>query len=54
MAESKWREETNKVIAKNLVSNLESLLEGKATYWECSDLKTRHKKIVIEYDHQKK
>ena len=45
---------TNLCIAKNLVSNLESLLEGKAKYYHCSDLKTTHKKIVIEYDHETK
>ena len=52
--EEKWQEATNKVIANNLVDNLEKLLNGKATYWECSDLKTKHKKIVIEYDHETK
>jgi len=37
-----------------MVSSLESLLDGKATYYECSDLKSKHKKIVIEYDRQNK
>ena len=45
---------TSENIANNLIKNVESLLGGKATYYECSDLKTRHKKIVIEYDHENK
>lgn len=57
MAESKspeWREATNKVIAANLVQNLEKLLDGKATYMICSDRTTMHEKIVIEFNHQSK
>jgi len=46
-----WREETNKVIAKNLVENIEKLLDGKAHYYICCDRKSSHRKIVIEYDH---
>ena len=46
-----WEEETNKVIARNLIENVEKLLDGKATYITCCDKKTQHKKIVIEYDH---
>ena len=49
-----WRKETNMVIAKDLVRNIESLLQGKAHYVECSDRTTYHRKIVIEYDHQDK
>ena len=41
-------------IAKNLVEKIEDLLGGKAHYIECSDRTTYHKKIVIEYDHEKK
>ena len=42
-------------IAKNLVEKIEDLLGGKAHYIECiSDRATYHKKIVIEYDHEKK
>ena len=41
-------------IAKNLVTKIEELLDGKAHYIECSDRTTYHKKIVIEYDHEKK
>ena len=52
MAESKWREETNKVIAKNLVESIEKLLDGKAHYYIVADKKTSHRKIVIEYDHR--
>ncbi len=50
--EEKWKEATNKVIADQLVENLEKLLNGKATYWQCSDLKTKHRKIIIEYNHE--
>ena len=49
-----WRDENKQVTVKNLVSDLESLLNGKAKYYECSDLKTQHRKIVIEYDHEVK
>tara|TARA_B100000925_G_scaffold284872_1_gene260436 strand:+ start:1677 stop:1838 length:162 start_codon:yes stop_codon:yes gene_type:complete len=49
-----WETATNKVIANNLVSNLEKLLKGKATYYECSDKHSQHKKIVIEYDYSNK
>ena len=52
--EEKWRIATNKVIAENLVENLEKLLNGKAHYVECSDRTTYHNKIVIEYNHQEK
>lgn len=41
-------------IAKNLVEKIEELLDGKAHYVECCDRTTQHKKIVIEYNHQKK
>ena len=41
-------------IAKNLVEKIEELLGGKAHYVECSDRTTYHRKIVIEYDHEKK
>ena len=51
MDKSKWREETNKVIAKNLVENVEKLLDGKAHYYICCDRTSSHRKIVIEYDH---
>ena len=46
-----WREATNRVIADNLVKSIEQLLDGTAKYYTCSDKKTQHKKIVIEYDH---
>ena len=49
-----WRDENKQVTVKNLGSDLESLLNGKAKYYECSDLKTQHRKIVIEYDHEVK
>jgi len=49
-----WRKETNKTIVNNLVSDIEKLLDGKATHYMCSDLKTEHKKIVIVYDQKEK
>tara|TARA_B100002019_G_scaffold287440_1_gene299437 strand:- start:262 stop:435 length:174 start_codon:yes stop_codon:yes gene_type:complete len=49
-----WEEETNRVIAKNLVESIEKLLNGKATYVTCCDRTTEHQKIVIEYNHTKK
>tara|TARA_B100000902_G_scaffold311249_1_gene301035 strand:+ start:257 stop:442 length:186 start_codon:yes stop_codon:yes gene_type:complete len=52
--ERKWEEATNKVIANNLVENLEKLLDGKATHYVCSDKTTIHEKIVIEYNHKRK
>ena len=52
--ERKWQEATNKVIANNLVINLEKLLNGTAKYVVCSDRTTTHRKIIIEYDHQQK
>ena len=51
MAESKWREHTNKVIANNLINNIEKLLNGKAKHYIVADRTSSHKKIVIEYDH---
>ena len=49
-----WEEETNRVIATQLVENIEKLLDGKAHYVECSDRTTYHNKIVIEYNHKQK
>jgi len=47
-------EETNRVIADNLVKNIEQLLDGTARYYTCCDKNTEHKKIVIEYNHKQK
>ncbi len=52
--ERKWKEATNRVIANQLVENLEKLLNGKARHYQCADLKTTHEKIVIEYNHKTK
>ena len=51
MDKNKWREETNKVIANNLVDNLENLLNAKVRHYICVDRTSSHRKIVIEYDH---
>ena len=42
---------TDEVIADNLVSSLESLLNGKAKYVTVIDKKSSHKRIVIDYDY---
>ena len=52
--EQNWREATNKIIAEQMVSNLEKLLDGKATHCVCSDAKSSHEKIIIEYNHKNK
>ncbi len=50
-----WREETNKVIANNLVDSIANLLNAKSVrHFYCSDKTTTHEKIVIEYNHEKK
>lgn len=51
---SNWEKPTKLNIAKNLVEKIEDLLDGKAHYVECCDRTTQHRKIVIEYDHEKK
>ena len=52
--EEKWRKATNKQIAENLVQKIEELLDGKASYYYCSDRTTHHEKIVIEFNHENK
>lgn len=54
MEKPKWREATNKVIASNLVENLEKLLDGEAKHYFCSNKTTTHEKIVIEYNYKNK
>ena len=54
MIKGDWRKATNEQIVSNLVEKIEELLGGKAHYIECSDRTTYPKKIVIEYDHEKK
>ncbi len=62
----KRREETNNAITSNLVDdsskfalqiqldNICRILGGEATHYICTDKKTQHQKIVIEYDHKNK
>ena len=49
---------TNKVInesiAKSLLSQAGELLGGEVKYMVCCDNHTQHRKVVIEWDHQKK
>ena len=52
--EEKWRKATNKNIVDNLVEKIEELLDGKAHHYYVSDRTTKHEKIVIEYNYQKK
>ena len=49
-----WRKVTNQHIADNLVQSIAELLDGKVHYYHCSDKKTEHRKIVIEYEHKTK
>lgn len=49
-----WRTATNRTIAKTLIQNLVNLLDGKAHHYLVADKTSSHRKIVIEYDHQKK
>ena len=49
-----WRKVTNQHIADNLVQSVAELLDGKVQYYYCSDKKTEHRKIVIEYEHKTK
>lgn len=49
-----WKTATNRTIAKTLIENLVNLLQGEVSYAECSDRTTRHKKIIITYDQEKK
>ena len=49
-----WEEETNKIIADNLIENIGKLLQGEVKHYVCCDKKTSHKKIVIEYGHEEK
>ena len=55
MEKPEWREATNRVIANNLVDSIAALLQAKSVrHFYCSDPKTTHEKIVIEYNHKKK
>ena len=49
-----WKKATNDKIARNLIDQVALLLEGEAKFYQCADKKTTHKKIVIEYDYEKK
>ena len=47
--------ETNKVIADNHINEVAKLLNAKSVrHFYCSDLKTTHEKIVVEYNHENK
>lgn len=39
---------------QNLIDELTECLKGEVKYYICSDLHTKHKKIEIIYDRQKK
>ena len=49
-----WKKATNDKIARNLIEQVEILLEAEAKFYQCADKKITHKKIVIEYDFEKK
>ena len=49
----KWREETNRVIATNLVENIASLLEGEIQYSVLLDHKgVLKRRVSITYAHE--
>lgn len=54
MENSDWREATNRIIADQMVSNLEKILNAEVKHYFCSDKNNKHEKIVIEYNHEKK
>ena len=54
MIKGDWRTATNRTIAKTLIQNLVNLLGGEVHHYIVADKKSSHRKIVIEYDHQKK
>ena len=49
-----WRSATNKVIAKNLLDSIETLLEADVRQCIVTDRKTMHQRIIIDYDYQDK
>jgi len=46
--------EFKKIAVDIQVDNICTILGGTVKHISCSDLKTTHRKIVIEYDHQEK
>jgi len=54
MIKGDWRKATNEQIVSNLIKKIEELLDGKAHHYYVSDRTTKHEKIVIEYNHEKK
>lgn len=50
-----WMDEGFKKFAVNTqLDNICKILGGEAKHYICTDKKTQHQKIVIEYDHQNK
>ena len=50
-----WMDEGFKKFAVNTqLDNICKILGGEAKHYICTDKKTQHQKIVIEYDHQQK
>ena len=47
-------EETKSIVAGLQIENICKLLDGEVKYYQCSDLYSEHKKIVITYDKKKK
>lgn len=47
-------EETKSILAQIQIENICKLLNGEVQYYQCCDLHTEHKKIVIIYDKKKK
>ena len=50
-----WMDEGFKKFAVNTqLDNICKILGGEAKHYICTDKKTQHQKIVIEYDHKNK
>jgi hypothetical protein len=47
-------DKTKSILAGIQVENICKLLGGEVQYYQCCDLHTEHKKIVIIYDKKKK
>ena len=54
MIKGDWQKYANENIVENLVKRIEELLGGEAKHYYVSDRTTKHKKIVIEYNHETK
>jgi hypothetical protein len=50
-----WMDEGfKKFVVDTQLHNICKILGGEANHYICTDKKTQHEKIIIEYNHQKK